>query len=64
MSLQVNQDIKKDSSLIVTGKSLDNAISGDGTRAQLIASLKNTPISVDDATWFDKNTMEINSGAK
>ncbi|MFL2071890.1 flagellar hook-associated protein FlgK [Marinilactibacillus psychrotolerans] len=63
LSLQVNQDIKKDSSLIVTGKSLDNAISGDGTRAQLIASLKNTPISVDDATWFDENTMEINSGA-
>lgn len=61
LSLQVNQDIKDDASLIVTGKSLTNDVAGDGSRAQLISSLKNTPISLEDANWFDEETMEINS---
>lgn len=63
LSLQVSQEIKNDSSLIVTGQLLDNSIAGDGSRAQLISSLKNTPISLDNENWFDKDTMEINSDA-
>lgn len=63
LSLQVSQEIKNDSSLIVTGQLLDNSIAGDGSRAQLISSLKNTPISLENENWFDKDTMEINSDA-
>ncbi|MFL2120279.1 flagellar hook-associated protein FlgK [Marinilactibacillus psychrotolerans] len=60
LSLQVNQEIKEDPSLIVTGKSMDNEIAGDGSRAQLISSLKNTPINLD-GEWYSDKTMEINS---
>ncbi|MFL2121171.1 flagellar hook-associated protein FlgK [Marinilactibacillus psychrotolerans] len=62
LSLQVNQEIKEDPNQIVTGKSMDNEteIDGDGSRAQLISSLKNTPINLD-GDWYNDETMEINS---
>ncbi|MFL2098371.1 flagellar hook-associated protein FlgK [Marinilactibacillus psychrotolerans] len=60
LSLQVNQEIKENPSLIVTGKSLNNEIAGDGSRAQLISSLKNTPINLE-GEWYDDETMEIDS---
>lgn len=60
LSLQVNQEIKENPNRIVTGKSLKNKIDGDGSRAQLISSLKNTPINLD-GDWYNDETMEINS---
>ncbi|WP_208560887.1 flagellar hook-associated protein FlgK [Marinilactibacillus kalidii] len=60
-TIQVNQEIKKDNNLVVTGKDMNNTIAGDGSRAQLISSLKNTPISIN-TDWYSKDTMTISSG--
>lgn len=62
-SIQVNQEIRKDNNLVVTGKDPDNKIAGDGSRAQLIASLKNTPIP-NGSDWYKSDTMTINNGGK
>ncbi|WP_035051344.1 flagellar hook-associated protein FlgK [Carnobacterium pleistocenium] len=61
-SIQVNQEILDDVSTINAGKNLSGVVSGDGTRAQAIASLQNTKLdySSDQAGMtYDKDTMTL-----
>ncbi|WP_225743880.1 flagellar hook-associated protein FlgK [Marinilactibacillus sp. Marseille-P9653] len=60
-TIQINQEIRNDNNLVVTGKSTDNLVAGDGSRAQLISSLKNTPIPSGN-DWFKSDTMTIEPG--
>lgn len=61
-SIQVKQEILDDVSTINAGKNLAGVVSGDGTRAQAIASLQNTKLdySSDQAGMtYDKETMTL-----
>lgn len=59
-SIRVQSDLIDDPTLIVTGRALDNSISGDGTRASAIASLQNALLPSDSEDWtFNPETLKI-----
>ncbi|PRY77490.1 flagellar hook-associated protein FlgK [Alkalibacterium olivapovliticus] len=64
-SIRTHQALRDDPDKVVSGKSLDNEYSGDGSRAQAIASLQNQTLSKDfNESHYNEDTMKINSGTK
>lgn len=59
-TISVNQVLREDPSKIHTGKSLEETIPGDGSRAKAIADLQNTSLTIDSANWnYDETTMSF-----
>ncbi|MFL2100366.1 flagellar hook-associated protein FlgK [Mycobacteroides abscessus] len=60
-NISVNADLVKDPKNVNSGKSLENPVAGDGTRAQAIADLQNTKLVYSSETTFkyDEETMTI-----
>lgn len=59
-SIKISDAISENPDSIVSGKSLDNEVSGDGSRAQAIANLKNTSLAVDSTKWdYDETSMSF-----
>lgn len=60
-SIRVTDELRKNPENIVSGASLDNEYSGDGSRAQAIASLQNQALALDSSTWelSDDGSMTI-----
>lgn len=50
-TIRVTDDLRKNPENVVSGTALDNAYSGDGSRAQAIASLQNQALSLDSDSW-------------
>ncbi|MCC5895757.1 MAG: flagellar hook-associated protein FlgK [Alkalibacterium sp.] len=63
-TIRVSQELRNNPDAVVSGRSLTNDVSGDGTRAQAIASLQNQTLPINSDGWtFDADTMKINSNA-
>lgn len=63
-SLRVSQQLLDDPNLVVTGRDLENSISGDGTRAQQIASLQGASLPNNIEDWeYDPETLGINTSS-
>lgn len=63
-SLRVTDAIRTDPNLVVSGKDLNNEISGDGSRAQAIASLQHKSLATDSDTWsYNENSMSFNDNS-
>lgn len=61
-SIQVADELKENPGLVISGKDSDNALAGDGSRAQLIASLQNTTLASDSGEWnFNEEEMTFES---
>lgn len=55
----VNTDLLKNPGDLVTGKSLDNSVSGDGSRAKAIADLQQTALGEDFLENYDEKNMKF-----
>ncbi|OJF93933.1 flagellar hook-associated protein FlgK [Alkalibacterium sp. 20] len=61
-NLTVSQAIKKNPDLIISGKDSSNAVSGDGSRAQAIATLQYKNLASDNGDWeYNEDNMSFNS---
>lgn len=58
-SIRVTDELRQNPEYVVTGASLTNEYTGDGTRAQAIASLQNTPLPTDNWSFSDDGSMQI-----
>lgn len=63
LNIRTSQELRDNPDKVVSGKDLGNEYAGDGTRAQLIASLQHQTLSVefDETTFYNEDTMTINS---
>ncbi|GAA0369037.1 flagellar hook-associated protein FlgK [Alkalibacterium iburiense] len=63
-SIKVASELRENSSLVVSGRDMNNALSGDGSRAQAIASLQHKTLAADSAVWnYNSDDMTFDSSA-
>ncbi|MCC5889874.1 MAG: flagellar hook-associated protein FlgK [Alkalibacterium sp.] len=63
-TIRTTKQLRDNPDLVVSGKDFDNDYSGDGTRAQAIASLQHQQLPMDSENWsYDEGSMKINSSS-
>ncbi len=61
-TIRVAQELRANPDAVVSGRDLNNSVSGDGTRAQAIASLQNQTLPTNSDSWdFNPDTLKINT---